>query len=219
MKTALLFDLDGTLIDSDKIHYEVFVDLLEPRGVKIDAEFYRAHIHGKLNHDIFSELCPGEDPDWWDKHKEAEYRRRLGPAYPPIAGTTEILDLADAMGWPKAVVTNAPRDNGEAVLEALGLAQRFDTLVIGAECARAKPDPAPYAEGLRRLGATAETSLAFEDSPSGIRSAVAAGLKTIGLRTMLDDAELHALGCAATIADYRDPALADHIEQLKRMAA
>lgn len=219
MKTALLFDLDGTLIDSDVIHYEVFADLLAPRGVTIDAEFYRAHIHGRLNHDIFSELCPGEDPDWWDRHKEEEYRRRLGAAYPPIAGAAEILDLADAMGWPKAVVTNAPRDNGEAVLAALGLTERFDTLVIGSECARAKPDPAPYLEGLRRLGASADVSLAFEDSPSGIRSAVAAGLKTIGLRTMLDDSELRRLGCAATISDFTDPALAEHIEHLRRIAA
>ncbi len=219
MTTALLFDLDGTLIDSDRLHAKVFSELFEPRGVKIDFEYYRDHLHGRLNQNIFADLCPGEDAEWWSDHKEAEYRRLLGPGYPPVAGVVELLDHADAMGWRKAVVTNAPRDNGEAVLEALGLSDRFDTLVIGAECASGKPDPAPYLEGLRRLGANPARSLAFEDSPPGIRSACRAGLKTIGLRSMLDDETLRAAGAAASIADFADPALRQHLDQLGGVAA
>ncbi len=219
MKTALLFDLDGTLIDSDSIHSQVFSDLFAPRGVKIDFDYYRTMLHGRLNFDIFSDLCPGEDAQWWSDHKEAEYRRRLGPGHPPIAGISALLDLADEMGWAKGVVTNAPRENGEAVLVALGIADRFETLVIGDECANGKPAPDPYLEGLRRLGADAAVSLAFEDSPPGIRSAVGAKLKTIGIRSMLDDETLRAAGAAATIADFADPALAEHLEQLRRAAA
>ena len=219
MKTALLFDLDGTLIDSDPLHASVFIDMFAERGRTIDLAFYRDSLHGRLNADIFTDLCPGEDAEALSDFKESEYRRRLGDAQPPLPGTLDMLDLADRMGWPKAVVTNAPRDNGEAVLEALGLAGRIDTLVIASECARGKPDPAPYAEGLRRLGADPATSLAFEDSPPGIRSAVAAGLKTIGLRSLLDDATLRAAGASATISDYTDPALMQHIEQLKGSAA
>ena len=219
MTTALLFDLDGTLIDYDKLHAQVFGELFEPRGIKIDFAYYRDHLHGRLNQDIFADLAPGEDADWWSDHKEAEYRKLLGPGYPPIAGAVELLDLADRLGWRKAVVTNAPRENGEAVLKALGLAERFDTLVIGSECARAKPDPEPYLEGLRRLGATAATALAFEDSPPGIRASHAAGIKTIGIRSMLDDAALRAAGATATIADFTDPALKLHLEQLRGVDA
>ena len=219
MKTALLFDLDGTLIDSDKLHAEVFTDLMRPRGIEVDFEYYRDNIHGRLNVDIFADLCPGEDARWWGDHKEAEYRRRLGDGYPNMPGTLELLDLADAMGWPMAVVTNAPRDNAEAVLSALGISDRFQAVVIGDECARGKPYPEPYLEGLRQLGADAAASLAFEDSPPGIRSSVGAGLKTIGLRSMLSDEKLRAAGAVATIADYADPALAEHIDQLKEKAA
>ncbi|SNS45685.1 HAD family hydrolase [Tropicimonas sediminicola] len=219
MTTALLFDLDGTLIESDHLHAEVFADMFAERGKQIDFAFYRSNIHGRLNADIFGELFPGEDANVLAVQKEAEYRRRLGPGHPPVKGTVALLDLADRMGWPKAVVTNAPRDNGEAVLEALGIAARIDTLVIADECVRGKPDPAPYAEGLRRLGADPATSLAFEDSPSGIRSAVGAGLKTIGIRSLLDDATLRAAGASASIADYDDPALQPHLAQLTGAAA
>ncbi|WP_068116987.1 HAD family hydrolase [Tropicimonas marinistellae] len=219
MTTALLFDLDGTLIDSDPLHAAVFADMFAARGRTIDFGFYRERIHGRLNAHIFAELCPGEDAEALADAKEAEYRRRIGEGHPPMAGTTELLDLADSMGWAKAVVTNAPRDNGEAVLEALGIAERIDTLVIGEECERAKPDPAPYAEALRLLEADPQRALAFEDSPPGIRSAVGAGIKTIGLRSLLDDATLRAAGAALTIADFRDPALAPHIEQLRGIAA
>ncbi|MFD0979713.1 HAD family hydrolase [Tropicimonas aquimaris] len=219
MTTALLFDLDGTLIESDHLHAEVFADMFAERGKQIDFAFYRSHIHGRLNADIFGELFPGEDANVLAVQKEAEYRRRLGPGHPPVKGTVALLDLADRMGWPKAVVTNAPRDNGEAVLEALGIAARIDTLVIADECVRGKPDPAPYAEGLRRLGADPATSLAFEDSPSGIRSAVGAGVKTIGIRSLLDDATLRAAGASASIADYDDPALQPHLAQLTGAAA
>ncbi|SDJ43663.1 HAD family hydrolase [Aliiruegeria lutimaris] len=219
MTTALLFDLDGTLIDSDSLHAQVFAELFEPRGVKIDFAYYRDKLHGRLNFDIFSDLCPGEDAKWWSDHKEAEYRKLLGTGHPNMPGTVELLDLADEMGWAKGVVTNAPRDNGEAVLAALGIADRFDTLVIGDECVRGKPDPEPYLEGLRRLNADAAVSLAFEDSPTGIRSAVGAGLKTIGIRSMLSDAALREAGATASVEDYADPALKHHIDQLKGLAA
>lgn len=219
MKTALLFDLDGTLIDSDALHEKAFADLLAPYGINVDAAFYRAKIHGRLNADIFGELLPDEDALWWADHKEAVYRDMLGAEHPNMPGLLALLDLADAMGWPMGVVTNAPRNNAEAVLEALGISERFQTLVIGDECARGKPYPDPYLEGLRRLDATPLSSIAFEDSPSGIRSAVEAGLKTIGIRSMLDDETLRAAGAAASIADYADPALQEHIDQLKEKAA
>ncbi|WP_116133299.1 HAD family phosphatase [Tropicimonas sp. IMCC34043] len=218
MTTALLFDLDGTLIDSDPLHSAVFADMFAARGVTIDFDYYRTHMHGRLNVDIFGDLCPDEDAVALSRAKESEYRRRLGPGHPTLPGALALLDLADAQGWRTAVVTNAPRINGEVVLKALGIADRIETLVIGEECVRGKPDPAPYAEGLRRLGADPARSLAFEDSPAGIRSAVAAGLKTIGIRTLLDDAALRAAGATATITDYTDPALVPYLDPLKLQA-
>ncbi|MFV0359777.1 HAD family hydrolase [Tropicimonas sp.] len=219
MTTALLFDLDGTLIDSDPLHAAVFSDMFAARGRVVDFDFYRQNIHGRLNKDIFESLCPGEDAVALGIRKEDEYRRRIGTTHPMIAGAGALFDLAGRMGWKTAVVTNAPRDNGEAVVRALGIADRIDALIIGSECPRAKPHPDPYVEGLRRLGADAASSLAFEDSPPGVGAAVGAGLTTLAVRSMLDDATLRAAGATATIADYNDPALTPFLERLKGKAA
>jgi beta-phosphoglucomutase-like phosphatase (HAD superfamily) len=109
-----------------------------------------------------------------------------------------------------AAVTNAPRDNAELMIRCCGLDELFGhgaRLVIGDECSSAKPHPEPYLEGLRRLGVPASSAVAFEDSPSGMASAVAAGLPTFGLLTSQTPETLLGVGAAAVIADYRDELL------------
>ena len=105
------------------------------------------------------------------------------------------------------MVTNAPRANAEQMLAGLGLASRFDVVVIGDELARGKPDPLPYATALARLGADAARAVAFEDSRSGIAAAHAAGIFTFGLSTTLDAPALRAAGADVAIADFADAAL------------
>ena len=95
--------------------------------------------------------------------KEAAYRAGLADIE-PIRGAVELLDFADRRGLRRAVVTNAPRANAEAVLDAIGLAARLPIVVIGSELERAKPDPLPYRRALELTGAAPERSVAFEDS-------------------------------------------------------
>src|ERR1700721_4048531 len=105
-----------------------------------------------------------------------------------------LLDYADAAGIRCAVVTDAPRANAEVVLRALGLAGRLPMQIIGSELARPKPDPLPYLTGLERTGAVAAHSVAFEDSLSGLRAALGAGLAVVGLTTTLDEGTLNGAG-------------------------
>jgi len=208
MPRALLFDLDGTMIDSDPIHKAVFRDLWESRGLVMEEGFYETHVHGRLNVDVFAEFLPGEpDPQALSEAKEAEYRRRLPRPYPGTPGLGALLDRAEAAGWPVACVTNAMRLNAEASLSAIGQLHRFEVIIIGEECPRAKPDPYPYAHAMDVLGVAPEACIAFEDSPSGLQSAKAAGAFVIGLRSTLDEAGLRAAGADASIQDYEDPAL------------
>ena len=105
-------------------------------------------------------------------------------------------------------VTNAQRGAGEAAIASLRAhipaASIIEGLVIGAECACAKPAPDPYLEGMRQLGVTADECLVFEDSRSGIKSGVAAGvLGVIGLRSTLSDEQLRETGCVATMGCSR----------------
>ena len=155
MKTALLFDLDGTLVDSDPEHLVAFQRVFAPHGIELDHVEYAAKIMGASNEMIASRylahLSPVEQAATLDA-KEADYRDNLG-ALEPILGALALLDFADRRGLKRAVVTNAPRANAEKVLAALGIGQRLPILVIGAELARSKPDPLPYLTALERTGA------------------------------------------------------------------
>lgn len=217
---ALLFDLDGTMLMTDPIHMGVFADLLAPRGLTVDEDFYMAHIHGRLNADFFADFLPDEpDPQALSDMKEAEFRRRLPRPYPSMPGVRALLDRAHRAGWALAVVTNAKRDNAEAMLDAIGARGDFDVIISGEECERGKPHAAPYREALRLLGVGAAAAIAFEDSPAGIRSAVAAGIPTVAIRSSLDDAALRAIGAGTTIQDFTDPALEGILQRLTGVAA
>ncbi len=152
MKTALLFDLDGTLVDSDPEHLVAFQRIFAPHGIELDHSEYSANIMGASNDMIasryLSHLSPVEQAAALDA-KEAAYRDGLGELE-PILGALALLDFADRRGLKRAVVTNAPRANAEKVLAALGIGQRLPILVIGSELARSKPDPLPYLTALER---------------------------------------------------------------------
>lgn len=208
------------MLMTDPIHMSVFADLLAPRGLAVDEDFYMAHIHGRLNVDFFAEFLPDEpDPAALSDAKEAEFRRRLPRPYPAMPGVMRLLDRARAEGIALAVVTNAKRENAEAMLDAIGARGHFEVIVSGEETARGKPHPDPYLEAMAHLGAAPDRSIAFEDSPSGIRSARAAGAYTVAIRSSLDDAALRAAGADITIEDFTDPALPDILQRLKGVTA
>ena len=206
---ALVFDLDGTMINSDAIHEQVFVELWEERGLEMTEGFYMANVHGRLNTDIFAQFLPDEpDPQGLSEWKEAQFRARLPRPYPAMPGLAALLEQARAAGWPVAVVTNAMRLNAEAMLEAIELRDHFDTIVIGEECAKGKPHPEPYVTAMQALGVAPSACIAFEDSPTGIQAAAASGAFTVGVRSALDDAALRRHGAQTTIQDFNDTALA-----------
>jgi beta-phosphoglucomutase len=214
--TALLFDLDGTLTDTDHLHVEAFRILLKDLDRTITLDHYKARIMGHPNDEIMREMFPDETPErriTLSDRKEQLFRDQLA-TLTPTPGVLEVLDWADAKGVPYAVVTNAPRANAEMMLQGLGLDRRMTELVIGDELERAKPDPLPYRTGLQRLGATAERALAFEDSLPGIRAACGAGIATYGIRTAHPDAALLGSGAVAAISDFTDAGLWERLEAL-----
>lgn len=217
---ALLFDLDGTLLVSDPIHEAVFHELFTAHGVPLADDFYARHVHGRSNLDIFRDVLPdAPDPEALDELKEEMFRARLPRPYPAMPGAAALIEMAKAKGWRRAIVTNAMHKNADAMLSAIGLREGFETIVAAGDCPRGKPDPAPYREAMRRLGVAPEACIAFEDSTAGVRAAAAAGACTIGIRSALDDATLRAAGASATIEDFTDPALPEHLARLKGVSA
>ena len=217
---ALLFDLDGTMLHSDPIHEQIFRELWQERGLPVSDGFYMEHVHGRLNVDVFAEFLPDEpDPQGLSEWKEAEFRNRLPETYPATEGLAAFVDHARSAGWKIAVVTNAMRLNAEAMLKAIGLRDRVETIIIGEECDHGKPHPEPYLRAIEATGTAPDTCIAFEDSPSGMASAAASGAYSIGVRSALDDASLRAAGAHMTIQDFTDPALTALLERYEGAAA
>ena len=217
---ALLFDLDGTMLHSDPIHEQIFRELWQERGLPVPDGFYMEHVHGRLNVDVFAEFLPSEpDPQGLSEWKEAEFRNRLPETYPATEGLAALVDHARSAGWKIAVVTNAMRLNAEAMLKAIGLRDRVETIIIGEECDHGKPHPEPYLRAMKATGTAPDTCIAFEDSPSGMASAAASGAYSIGVRSALDDASLRAAGAHMTIQDFTDPALTALLERYEGAAA
>ncbi len=219
-RLGLLFDLDGTLVDSDLLHHATYAAMMAERGRDLQLEDYRSHVMGNANDAIMNYLFPGEEADHaaLADLKESRFRDRLEAELEPVAGIHRLLDWAEAEGAGLAVVTNAPRLNAEAMLAASGLAARFPVLIIGDECARQKPDPAPYRAGMAALGVTPSQCIAFEDSRAGLRAARGSGARVFGLTTGLPADALLQADAHAAIADYTDPALWAHLESRKASA-
>jgi beta-phosphoglucomutase len=217
-RIALLFDLDGTLVDTDHLHHGAYATILAESGRTLSLAEYRTHIMGQPNAAILARFFPDEDPAVIDR-KEAMFRASLAARVEPVPGIHALLDWAEANEAGCAVVTNAPRDNAVAMLAAASLAHRLPTLVIGEECARPKPDPAPYRAAMQALGVTPSRAVAFEDSRSGLRAARASGAHVFGLSTGLAPHELTEAGAHETIADFTAANLWSHLEALKARVA
>jgi beta-phosphoglucomutase len=214
---ALLFDLDGTLTDTDRLHFTAYVALLREFDRRITMEHYQTRIMGQPNVAIMREMFPDLDAAEQEEiadRKEALFRAAITDLV-PTPGLGALLDWAEVHRIPIAVVTNAPRANAEMMLQRLGLTDRIGTLILGEDLERAKPDPLPYLTGLQRLGAVAEHALAFEDSLPGIQAASGAGIATYGIRTTHPDAALLAAGAAGAIDDFTDRGLWQRLEALR----
>ena len=209
MLKALLFDLDGTLAETDSVHHPTWADLLKPHGYDIDWAFYQERISGRLNPDIVAELLPDlsdEEGRAMIEEKEADFRERA-VALEPLPGLVDFIGMGKGLGLEVALVTNAPKENVLAVLRALGLDEAFETVILADDVGIGKPDPAPYRAALSGLGVSAGESLAFEDSPSGIASSIGAGIPTVGVASTHDPEKLGRLGVDLVVHDFTAPEL------------
>jgi HAD superfamily hydrolase (TIGR01509 family) len=204
---ALLFDIDGTLADTDALHLQAFNQVLSPHGHVFDHARYTRELQGFSNAAISERFLAHEPPTRQAAiigEKEAAFRNLVSGQIKPLPGLMTLLALADRASIPMVAVTNAPRLNAEMLLSGLGIMNRFKAIVIGDELAHGKPHPMPYLEGLRAVSAAADLSLAFEDSRSGIQSASAAGIATIGIRTSLSHGDMVAAGAVMTASAFDD---------------
>jgi beta-phosphoglucomutase len=202
---AVLFDLDGTLVDNMPFHITAWIET----GRTLDRELTREQIlgfAGRKNEEILPiilgrALHPEELARFADQ-KEARYRELYTGKIQLHAGADKLLNELAACGVACAIASAAPRDNRKLVLEATGLSTRMGAVVGAEEVKNGKPAPDLFLEAARRLGANPANTLVFEDAISGVKAGLAAGMRVVGITTSEPAEQLLAAGALAAVADF-----------------
>jgi HAD superfamily hydrolase (TIGR01509 family) len=176
---ALLFDLDGTLVDTREANYLAYRDAFAESGHELTPEQF-ATTWGRDSRDFIPDLLPGIDPAGVDGIRTAKSRLYADQLHRTSANEALIAFLRlVGPSHRTALVSTAKSGNGRQILATHGLTELFDVVVWGDEVTRSKPHPEGYVRALELLGAEAGASLAFEDSETGRQAALAAGLMVL----------------------------------------
>ena len=190
---GVVFDLDGTLIDSEALVRDAHFDACRRLGLAMtDAQFLSLVGLPREKNDIQLKLLFGADfplESFLDATR-AFIGQRVAPLKP---GAVELMDALDDLGAPYGLATSSRRPWVERHFSAHNLTDRFRAVVTRQDCVNGKPDPEPYVRASAGLGFSPEHVLALEDSHTGVRAAHAAGCMTIMVPDLLaPDEEMHA---------------------------
>jgi HAD superfamily hydrolase (TIGR01509 family) len=184
---AVIFDIDGTIVDNMHLHAEAFARFAERHGLPPLTKDDRARLDGRRNSEIFPILFKREVPrdEWqaYEHEKEGLYRELSKGRLLPMKGLQQLIERLAADRIPMALATSAPQLNVAHTLAELRLDDAFPIIVRGDEVARGKPAPDVFIEAARRLGVAPADCLVFEDAPMGIQAAQAAGMPVVALTT------------------------------------
>jgi sugar-phosphatase len=198
---AILFDMDGVLVNSKPAIDRVRVKWAELHG--IDVQRVLDLPHGQKTSVAFANIAPHLDLNEQVAWLDAEEARDLS-GITAIPGAAALLAALEPDEW--ALVTSSGRELAPQRLAAAGLpAPR--TMVAGDSVTRSKPDPEGYLRGATLLGRAPGECVVFEDAPAGIAAGIAAGMRVVGVATTYDRAHLGGLGCAAIVTDLRDASI------------
>lgn len=187
---GVLWDMDGVLVDSERLVRAIFVEVMADGGPVPDAEQRYLETIG-LNRagliDWFGQFVPdAATAEYWIDQTRDRLIERAQTDLEAKPGAAAALDHLRAQGIPQLVVTSTSTDLAEQKLGRLGLLERFDGVLGGDKVSRGKPDPEPYLAGSQRLGLAPARALAVEDSPNGVRSALAAGCAVLHVPDLID---------------------------------
>jgi beta-phosphoglucomutase family hydrolase len=208
---AVIFDLDGTLIDNNQYHIEAWKIFFENTGRPFSMDEYKTHMNGRINRDIFRYLfgedITAEEIERLTDEKESLYREYYAPHIQPIPGLTALLQQIKEAGIPMAIATSGLPINIAFMFEHVAIEPYFEKVIDSTHVVNSKPHPEIFLKAAAAVNASPANSVAFEDSVAGVRSAKAAGMKVVALTTTHTAEDLHEAD--KIIKDYTEITIED----------
>jgi beta-phosphoglucomutase family hydrolase len=185
MNRAVLWDMDGTLVDPAEYHWQAWRDTMSQEGFPVTHGQFLATF-GQRNDSILRQWLDGKaTPELIQRignAKETLYRQLVRDhGIAPLPGTLKWVDLLHRQGWRQAIASAAPRANVETILDALHTSECFEAIVSAEDVHRGKPDPEVFLVAATKLGVAPQHCIVVEDAQHGIEAARAAGMKSIGV--------------------------------------
>lgn len=205
LAAAVIFDMDGVLLDSGAHHRDAWRQLLADLGLEPAPDFWRRTI-GRPAEEAVAHLLerpvPPAEAAALARRKREHYARLAARGMLPVPGAPSFVGVLAAGGVPRAVATSASRHDVEMLLTAIGVRQHFEVVVTADDVRWGKPNPEVYLRAATGLGLPPKGCLVFEDSVVGVHAARNAGMRVIGVTTAHSARELLAAGAERAIADF-----------------
>lgn len=196
---AVIFDLDGTMLDNNPFHLKSWLQYLKDKKIEISLEDFNRHVSGRTNKDalefIFKRKMNEEEAHRLTWEKEAIYRELYKSEIKEVKGLSSLLGYFKNKGIKMAIATSGIRPNIDFMFEHLPVREFFSEIVDSSMIKKGKPDPEIYFLTAQKMNVPARHCLVFEDSIPGIQAAEAAGMPVIALTTTHSPKEM-------VMADY-----------------
>jgi beta-phosphoglucomutase len=204
---AALFDLDGTLVDNMRFHFDAWKQMGRELGLTLDDAFIQRELAGKKNEEIIPQLLGPSVTDARIRdiaaRKEELYRSLYRGRVVALPGVLAYMTRLKLEGVKVAIASAAPPENRELVLSSLGLGEGLDAVVGGEEAQRGKPWPDIFLLAAARVGVEPRECTVFEDAILGVKAGVAAGCTVIGVTTSESAEALLAAGASRAMSDFQ----------------
>jgi HAD superfamily hydrolase (TIGR01509 family) len=192
---AVLFDMDGVIVDSEPLHIAAFQATLKRYGHDLTQEQYKQYFAGKTDEagfrQYFDFINETVDLSFFLNEKTKAYLALAADQLVPYPGVIDFIYELSTRNVPLALVTGSLRVEAEVTLKTLHMAKVFSVVVAAEDIAQSKPSPEGYLKGTKALNVEPTNCIVIEDAPSGVRAAKAAGMKCLAITNTHSEEELN----------------------------
>jgi beta-phosphoglucomutase family hydrolase len=211
MLQAVIFDMDGVIVDSHPAHMRAWKTLFHSLGKEVPEQELSFVLEGRKREDILRHFLADLTEDQVESYgarKDALFRA-AAPDIKTIQGVPEFLDSLEAAGVPMALGSSASRSRATRLLEQLDLKHRFQVIITGDDVSKGKPDPAIFCLAAQGLQVDPENILVCEDAVSGVEAAKRAGMKCLAIAANGRGPLLKDAGADRVLPDFTSAGLED----------